>query len=1294
MSLLFSGRNLRLESVKRGDYLKPISFTGYGSIAGVLNLQTKVLRAGPVQINEQGDVTGVKTLTATGDITTAAKFQINEFAASGRIQTAGPFVNLSGGYYDFSAVGSTDAEYGSTAPYYTRDYASILPSVFPMSTFIWGANTTNGEAHLLIEQGSNTFTYAFGVGTFTADMLVDQFNGSQAVANNSPLRLSYDASTDAFSLSVDDTAGALLEPDSDEPNYMKQFTVKSSSLLLVLMGFVSPETALAGLVTDFPSTNRSLASTLDTAFALRAGAAQGFYTGGRNKNTSFDLWSPVSQTWVGAGQSQSITTQYIKSLSESRISEGLGNEQLSIEMLTNNNIIEAYATITTPIVTFNEGGAPTSTLSMRREVLSPVFRMTDEGCILIYDSGDNEPVASRGNKPAKSTITLRSRGAKTLHGGPSLAFEGSYSNQDGGDSNCYVYAQIKGMAPPIFDTTGISTTTGGHLVMYTAGNEPFDIFQATVNPKEALRINESQQVIVGTGAIPGNFSLNPRLLINGNSVFSNAMQVQGTVYVGSSPPDVSGYESTPGIVVDGQLRTTGDAYIGGALSAGSVSFSSVSFSTFSVETVTADAGVLGSITFSSADGESAHLTTAIVDTLTSTQATISNASMGSVTIVDAQVANLTSPSATFSSLMVDSASINGSLSLSSLALVSLTASRCTVSGALQATEGSVTSLTSMNISGQAGSFNTLAANNMTVDSTLAAHTARLTSVECGGLQFTGTLTGPQGSVTALTSTHLYVTSSLDASAGSFSSLSSAGVTISSLLTGNVAGFNSLTSSVISASTLTSTTISCSSYTGTSLVVTGVLTATDALVSTLTSTKLSVSSSITANAATFSSLTSSGPVTLHGPLTAGSATFTSTLVAASQTVLGTLTSSSGYFSTLHTVDASVTGVLTSASASISSLTAPAAVIDTLTSSNANITTLVSTTVSVTGAIASGSISGSSISGTVVRGATLESTSSLVGRACTLSTVSAGDITVTGTMTSAVGVFTTLLATAGTFSSVNIAGGGAVLSSMTSSYASISNINVSTGTVSLQTLTSSYASFTTMSTASGSVTSLSCSSLTVSSSLLCGVATFTSATTDDLRIVSILRAAAGSFTTMSASTLTISNTATAYDLTVSNSFKVNSALQCNYTTLPTFSSRQIGYQAAYSMGANTLLTTGQITSVGTSSAVSLPVGVWSLEGSITLLNTGGSTGISGLQVGFASSPSAFDSYSPGIAGYRYTRDNTPRTIVYGSEATYPVIPFLQTISLSASTSVYFLVSASFEGSDLVASSNTFFTVTRIA
>jgi hypothetical protein len=113
MSKLFSAANRRSDKLKHLDYIKPVTIED-GKISGLQNVKTSTLDSGPISINSFGDVTGVRTLKASGIIETGASLKMKEFSSTGRIQTEGPLMVLSNGYYDFSSVGSTDADYGRT----------------------------------------------------------------------------------------------------------------------------------------------------------------------------------------------------------------------------------------------------------------------------------------------------------------------------------------------------------------------------------------------------------------------------------------------------------------------------------------------------------------------------------------------------------------------------------------------------------------------------------------------------------------------------------------------------------------------------------------------------------------------------------------------------------------------------------------------------------------------------------------------------------------------------------------------------------------------------------------------------------------------------------------------------------------------------------------------------------------------------------------------------------------------------------------------------------------------------
>ena len=581
MSKLFNAGNRRYYSLKKMEYIRPIVFPGHGNVAGVNNLEAASIQAGRIGISSTGDITNVRTLSATGTISTQANFVMKEFTSSGKIQSDGPLFVLANGFYDYTSVGSSDADFAGTAPYYTQDYPTQLPDAYPHKVYIWPISNDN-TSHLTITQGTSIYIYNFGVGNYTPTELVSQFNNSLQAQNQSPITLAYDATTDVFTFGVDDTIGQAVQgpPAVDVVrNYTLEFQIGTQSQLLCFMGFITKAQAqgtdLVHPVTTLSSTGRRLSSTHATAFAHTAGASQGYYCGGRNKDLSYSAWSPVSQTWVGPSASQSATMEFFKTLDSGRSDNGLTNEQVLVDILGPSNLLEAKASLTVPIFDINTSPSYTisSTTSQRRQVVNSFLAISDEGYILLTGSEDEpnkrtttRPGALIGNKPNKTHLVLRNRDPKQLSAGPGILFQGSSDNATAlSNANEMVLAQIKAVPAP-FDATTRDTSTGGQLVFYTASTDSLDTTYNLNNPVEAMRVNHNQQVEVGALSTTPNITtlpLAPKLAVHGNVLAQQSLQVKKSLVVSST--DVTIVPTDTALRVEGPTRITQDLTVDGNL---------------------------------------------------------------------------------------------------------------------------------------------------------------------------------------------------------------------------------------------------------------------------------------------------------------------------------------------------------------------------------------------------------------------------------------------------------------------------------------------------------------------------------------------------------------------------------------------------------------------------------------------------------------------------------------------------------------------------------------------------------
>lgn len=496
MSQLFTASNTRLEKLKQLKYLDPITFKNKGNITGIKYLESTGIKAGPVTLSWAGDIRGVKSLYASGDIKTNSSLRMKEFNSEGKISSAGPIITEPNGYVSYVGVSPNDTSYGASDPYLTRKYSCTVPDTL-QNLLLW--SVTPGETHFTIYQGVRVYTYVFPAGLHTPSTLCSLFNKELQVENSSPLQLAYDNVTDSFNIYVDDTLGAQLEPDDMYPNptYKLEFLVCKESLLLVKLGFVTQTQAQSGAVTDRLSSNRSLASSYPTTFQYNRGFSQGYYTGGVKTDTLKGFWSPATHVWVGEDDSQTCRYKVLKTLNDTRSTASLGHEQLLVETLKSDSLVSVEGTITAPLFTFDTTSPYTFSQSTptRRGSYLPIVNVSNEGTLTLHftDSSPSYTELSQLQAPStqQSTLHLRSRNPKTKDVGPVLAFEGSSTNTQESSTATTTYSAIKGVPNSVTTADAQDDRKGGQLVIMTA---PLD----SSVPVEALRVNEAQQVLVGT----------------------------------------------------------------------------------------------------------------------------------------------------------------------------------------------------------------------------------------------------------------------------------------------------------------------------------------------------------------------------------------------------------------------------------------------------------------------------------------------------------------------------------------------------------------------------------------------------------------------------------------------------------------------------------------------------------------------------------------------------------------------------------------------------------------------------
>lgn len=151
--------------------------------------------------------------------------------------------------------------------------------------------------------------------------------------------------------------------------------------------------------------------------------------------------------------------------------------------------------------------------------------------------------------------------------------------------------------------------------------------------------------------------------------------------------------------------------------------------------------------------------------------------------------------------------------------------------------------------------------------------------------------------------------------------------------------------------------------------------------------------------------------------------------------------------------------------------------------------------------------------------------------------------------------------------------------------------------------------------------------------------------------------------------------------------------SFTTLPTFTSDNIGYSAIYTLSTATNVAAGY--NVLNTTGASLPIGVWRVDALAALSATSSNYTVTGFYVGVYNSPTALATYSNTVGGLRYDRYSSSHTVVYNDTRFQPMFKYSQTLTVSAATTLYgFFYLNSGSGGTLVLSNLSYLQVTRVA
>ncbi|NBO26234.1 MAG: hypothetical protein EBU96_05485 [Actinobacteria bacterium] len=176
------------------------------------------------------------------------------------------------------------------------------------------------------------------------------------------------------------------------------------------------------------------------------------------------------------------------------------------------------------------------------------------------------------------------------------------------------------------------------------------------------------------------------------------------------------------------------------------------------------------------------------------------------------------------------------------------------------------------------------------------------------------------------------------------------------------------------------------------------------------------------------------------------------------------------------------------------------------------------------------------------------------------------------------------------------------------------------------------------------------------------------------------------TTSLNTTTVNGTVTCSRLICSGNIQ-------SFTTLPTFATTNIGYSAIFPLTTTTTVAAGY-NKLNTTGAT-IPTGVWLVNAVAALSATTSNYTLTGFYIGVSDSATALATYSTAVGGLRYDKYSSSHTVVFNDVRFQPIFEYSQTITLSASTTLYgfFYLNAG-SGGTLQLSTNSYLQVTRIA
>lgn len=157
--------------------------------------------------------------------------------------------------------------------------------------------------------------------------------------------------------------------------------------------------------------------------------------------------------------------------------------------------------------------------------------------------------------------------------------------------------------------------------------------------------------------------------------------------------------------------------------------------------------------------------------------------------------------------------------------------------------------------------------------------------------------------------------------------------------------------------------------------------------------------------------------------------------------------------------------------------------------------------------------------------------------------------------------------------------------------------------------------------------------------------------------------------------LQNLGTLTSLDCSGNVSVGGMLTPTYTSIPTFTSSNIGYcVTSFTSGSPGLI---NATVCNTTPALTIPIGVWRLDGILTIQSTSGTTTMSQVVYSLSTSATVMPTFGTTTSSLRPIIDTVSRSIVNGTWYTYPRFQVSTTFVATASTTLYLVCQAFHSG-----------------